>query len=117
MKLQQLKYLCEVVERGFNITEAAAALSTSQPGISKQIRILERQLGVDILMRSGNRIIGTTEAGAEIVNSARRVLAESLRLEEVAREFTHRSSGQLTVATTHLHVRYSLLPVIKVFFE
>ena len=68
-------------------------------------------------MRSGNRIIGMTEAGTEIVNSARRVLADSLRLEEVAREFTHRSSGQLTVATTHLHVRYSLLPVIKVFFE
>jgi LysR family cys regulon transcriptional activator len=115
MKFQQLRYLCEVVERGFNVTDAAAALGTSQPGVSKQIRMLEQQLGVDILVRSGNRIIGMTEAGGEIVDAARRVLADSRQLEEIAHEFTHRNSGQLTVATTHLHVRYSLLPVIKVF--
>jgi LysR family cys regulon transcriptional activator len=115
MKLQQLKYLCSVVEQDFNITVAAQTLFTSQPGVSKQIRLLERELGVEILVRSGNRIIGTTEAGAEIVEAARRVLVDSKQLEEVAREFTNRSGGRLTVATTHLHARYPLLPVITAF--
>jgi LysR family cys regulon transcriptional activator len=117
MKLQQLRYLCEAVDRGFNITEAAAALHTSQPGISKQIRLLEQELGVDILVRSGNRIVGTTEAGANIVRAARRVLIDSRQLGEIADEFTQQNRGQLTVATTHLHVRYSLLSIIKRFIE
>jgi LysR family transcriptional regulator, cys regulon transcriptional activator len=115
MKLQQLRYLCEVVEQRFNVSEASAALHTSQPGVSKQIRLLEQELGVDILVRSGNRIIGMTEAGTDIVHAARRVLVDSRQLEEIAHEFTHQNRGQLTVATTHLHVRYSLLPVIKEF--
>ena len=115
MKLQQLKYLCTVVERGYNITEAAEALFTSQPGVSKQIRLLKSELGVEILVRSGNRIIGATEAGAEIVEAARRVLTDSRQLEEAAREFTNRSGGRLVVATTHLHARYPLLPVITAF--
>lgn len=117
MKLQQLKYLCAVVERDFNITEAAEALFTSQPGVSKQIRLLESELGVEILVRSGNRIIGTTEAGAEIVQAAQRVLTDSRQLEEVAHEFTNRSGGRLVVATTHLHARYPLLPVITAFSQ
>jgi LysR family cys regulon transcriptional activator len=115
MKLQQLRYLCEVVEQGFNITNAANAMFTSQPGISKQIRLLEQELGVEILARSGNRIVGLTEAGAEIVRASRRVLVDTLQLEAVAHEFTLRESGQLVVATTHLHARYPLLPVIKKF--
>ena len=75
----------------------------------------EQELGVDILVRSGNRIIGMTEAGTDIVHAARRVLVDLRQLEEIAHEFTHQNRGQLTVATTHLHVRYSLLPVIKEF--
>src|SRR3974390_2481997 len=115
MTLQQLRYLCQVVENRFNITEAAGLLHTSQPGVSKQIRLLERELGVDILVRSGNRVIGMTEAGMQLVGAAQRVLAGSRQLEEIAREFKHQDEGQLTVATTHLHARYSLLPVIKSF--
>jgi DNA-binding transcriptional LysR family regulator len=115
MKLQQMKFLCTVVDCDFNITEAAAALFTSQPGVSKQIRALESELGVEILVRSGNRIIGATEAGAEIVAAARRVLVDTKQLEEVAREFTNREGGRLVVATTHLHARFPLLPVITAF--
>jgi LysR family transcriptional regulator, cys regulon transcriptional activator len=115
MKLQQLRYLCQVVESRFNITEAAGLLRTSQPGVSKQIRLLEQELGVDILVRSGNRVIGMTEAGTQLVGEAQRVLAGSRQLEEIAREFRHQDEGQFTVATTHLHARYSLLSVIKDF--
>lgn len=115
MKLQQMKYLCAVVDRGCNITEAAQALFTSQPGVSKQIRALEEELGVELLVRAGNRIIGTTEAGREIVAAARRVLMDARQLEDVAREFTHREDGRLVVATTHLHARFPLLPVITAF--
>jgi len=115
MKLQQMRYLCTVVDSNFNITEAAAALYTSQPGVSKQIRVLEQELGVEILVRAGNRIIGTTEAGTEIVAAARRVLMDARQLEQVAEEFTHRDSGRLVVATTHLHARFPLLPVITAF--
>jgi LysR family cys regulon transcriptional activator len=115
MTLQQLRYLCQIVENRFNITEAAGVLHTSQPGVSKQIRLLERDLGVDILVRSGNRIIGLTEAGTQLAGAAHRVLAGSRQIEEIAREFKHQDEGQLTVATTHLHARYSLLPVIKSF--
>ena len=115
MKFHQLRYLCQVVECRFNVTDAAGILHTSQPGISKQIRLLERELGVDILVRSGNRIIGMTEAGERLVAAARRVLADSRQLEDIAREFTQGDRGELTVATTHLHARYSLLPVIREF--
>jgi LysR family transcriptional regulator, cys regulon transcriptional activator len=115
MKLQQLRYLCQVIESRFNISEAAGLLGTSQPGISKQIRMLEQELGLDILVRSGNRIIGMTEAGKQLVGEAQRVLAGALQLEEIAREFKNQDEGQLTVATTHLHARYSLLTVIKNF--
>lgn len=115
MKLQQMKFLCAVVDSGCNITEAAQALFTSQPGVSKQIRALEEELGVEILVRAGNRIIGTTEAGREIVAAARRVLVDAKQLEEVAREFTRREDGRLVVATTHLHARFPLLPVITGF--
>ena len=117
MKLQQLRYLCAVVEHGFNITDASAALHTSQPGISKQMRLLEEELGVGILVRSGNRIVGMTEAGTAIVQAGRRALVEARQIEEIAREATHQNRGQFTVATTHLHVRYSLLPVIKTFAQ
>jgi DNA-binding transcriptional LysR family regulator len=117
MKLKQLRYLCQVVDSSFSVSEAAGLLGTSQPGISKQIRLLERELGVDILTRSGNRVLGMTEAGTQLVGEARRVLAGALQLEEIAREFRNPDDGQFTVATTHLHARYSLLAVIQKFTE
>ncbi|MGE0557144.1 MAG: LysR substrate-binding domain-containing protein [Burkholderiales bacterium] len=115
MKLQQLRYLCSVVEHGFNITEASQALFTSQPGISKQIRQLERELGVEILDRQGNRIIGLTDAGRELVAAAQRLLIDSRELKKIAASFSLADSGSLKVATTHLHARYPLLPVISAF--
>ena len=81
------------------------------------MRLLEEELGVDILVRSGNRIVGMTEAGTAIVQAGRRALVEARQIEEIAREATHQNRGQFTVATTHLHVRYSLLPVIKTFAQ
>jgi DNA-binding transcriptional LysR family regulator len=115
MKLQQLKYLNQVVKHDFNITHAANALYTSQPGVSKQLRLLEQELGVEIFMRSGQKILGLAEAGAEVYEIARRILMASTELQEAAHDFSHRNSGRLTVATTHLHARYSLLPVIQQF--
>lgn len=115
MTLQQLRYLCEVVDQGFNVTLAARRLHTSQPGISAQIRQLERELGTDILVRRGNRLLGLTEVGMNIVAYARRVLGEATNLRSAAEEFRQAESGQLTVATTHLHARYALLDVIRAF--
>lgn len=115
MKLQQLCYLCSVVDHGFNIAEASQTLFTSQPGISKQIRQLERELGVEILARQGNRIIGLTEPGRKLVAAAQRLLIDSQELKKIAAGFSSVNSGSLKVATTHLHARYPLLPIISAF--
>ena len=91
------------------------ALYTSQPGVSKQLRLLEQELGTEIFARSGQKLLGLTEAGTEIYEIARRILMASTELQEAAHHFSNRDSGRLTVATTHLHARYSLLPVIQRF--
>lgn len=115
MKLQQLRYLCAVVDHDFNITAASQALFTSQPGISKQIRQLERELGVEILVRQGNRIVGLTDPGRELIAAAQRLLIDSQELQKIATEYSATDSGSLRVATTHLYARYPLLPVISAF--
>lgn len=115
MKLQQLRYLCAVVDHGFNVTAASQALFTSQPGVSKQIRQLERELGVEILLRQGNRIAGLTDPGRELVAAAQRLLIDSRELQKIAEGYSAVDSGRLRVATTHLHARYPLLPVISAF--
>jgi len=115
MKLQQLRYFCQVVQHDFNITHAANALFTSQPGVSKQLKLLEQQLGIDVFLRNGQKILGLTEAGEEIFEMSRHILTAASQLHDVAQHFKDKNSGQLTVATTHLHARYSLLPVIKEF--
>ncbi|MBY0265723.1 MAG: LysR family transcriptional regulator [Burkholderiales bacterium] len=115
MKLQQLRYLCAVVDHGFNVTAASQALFTSQPGVSKQIRQLERELGVEILFRQGNRIAGLTDPGKELVAAAQRLLIDSAEFQKIAEGYSSADSGSLRVATTHLHARYPLLPVISAF--
>lgn len=115
MKLQQLRYLCAVVDHGFNVTAASQALFTSQPGVSKQIGLLERELGVEILFRQGNRIVGLTDPGKELVAAAQRLLIDSGELQKIAAGYSSADSGSLRVATTHLHARYPLLPVISTF--
>ncbi len=117
MNLQQLRYLNEVVRRGLNISEAAATLYTSQPGISKQIKLLEEELGIEIFVRSGKRIVALTEPGKTILSIAQRILHESDNLKQVGEEFQAQDSGQLTIATTHTQARYALPKVVQQFLK
>ena len=115
MKLQQLKYLSEVARHRLNLSEAAAVLHTSQPGISKQIKLLEEELGVDILVRNGKRMVDMTTPGRAILEIAERILRDTDNLRQVGREFGEEGRGMLTVATTHTQARYALPPVIQRF--
>ncbi len=115
MKLQQLRYLREVAKCGLNVSVAAAALHTSQPGISKQIRLLEDELGVDILIRHGKRVVDVTEPGRVILGIAERILQDTENLTQVAGEFRDQAAGRLTIATTHTQARYSLPTVVSAF--
>ncbi|MCB1984197.1 MAG: HTH-type transcriptional regulator CysB [Burkholderiales bacterium] len=115
MKLQQLRYLCETANQNLNLSKAAQKLHTSQPAISKQIQQLEEELGVQIFIRNGKRIVSMTTPGQTIVQIARRVLQESENIKKAAQEYTRESGGSLTIATTHTQARYALPPVIKRF--
>ena len=115
MKLQQLRYLCETAEHGMNLSRAAKNLHTSQPAISKQIQMLEDELGVDIFLRNGKRIVKITPPGQLIIKTATRMLRDADNLKKIAQEFTNEAGGTLTIATTHTQARYSLPPVIKRF--
>ena len=115
MKLQQLRYLCEVVNQGLNLSEAAKSLHTSQPGISKQIQLLESELGVDIFVRHGKRIVKVTSPGQVILEIAKKMLKHAKDLQKVGQEFTNETSGLLTIATTHTQARYALPETIKRF--
>jgi LysR family transcriptional regulator, cys regulon transcriptional activator len=115
MKLQQLRYLVQVAKSGLNVSDAAEALHTSQPGISKQIRLLEDELGVEIFVRHGKRVIEITEPGRTILEIARRVLKEADNLKQAGKEFASETTGSLTIATTHTQARYALPLVIKRF--
>ncbi|PZP62249.1 MAG: HTH-type transcriptional regulator CysB [Azospira oryzae] len=115
MKLQQLRYLCEVAKRGLNVSEAANALYTSQPGVSKQIRLLEEELGVRLFVRKGKRITEITPPGEAALAIARRILEEVENLKRVGEEFSAQASGSLAIATTHTQARYALPPVIQKF--
>jgi LysR family cys regulon transcriptional activator len=117
MKLQQLRFLREVARCGLNLSEAAEVLHTSQPGISKQIRQLEDELGVDILVRHGKRVVDMTEPGRVILGIAERILHDSENLKQVAREFGAEGTGSFTIATTHTQARYALPPVVARFSQ
>lgn len=115
MKLRQLHYIHEVANRGLNVTAAAEALFTSQPGVSKQIRLLEEELGVDIFLRNGKQLSEVTPAGLRILDYTRRLLRESENIRNVAEEFRDTDKGDLSLATTHTQARYALPPVIQRF--
>ena len=117
MNLQQLRYLHEIVRQGLKISDAADALYTSQPGVSKQIKLLEEELGIEIFVRSGKRITALTGPGKEILEIARRILLDADSLKQVSQEFRAQDSGTLTVATTHTQARYALPPVVKQFIK
>lgn len=115
MNLQQLRAVRETSHRQFNLTVVAEALHTTQPAISRQIRELEDELGVEIFTRRGKRLIGHTAAGAEIVAIVERLLQEQANLRTAAEDFRQRDEGELVVATTHTQARYALPRVIARF--
>jgi len=117
MNIQQLRFIEAVVAADLNISRAAAALFTSQPGVSKQIRRLEDELGVDIFRRSGKHLKGLTPAGERIVAAARQALLQLDDIRQIADEFTQPGTGSLAIATTHTQSRYVLPPVIQRFIR
>ncbi|RUO79055.1 HTH-type transcriptional regulator CysB [Pseudidiomarina taiwanensis] len=117
MKLQQLRYIVEVLNHNLNVSATAESLFTSQPGISKQIRMLEDELGVQIFGRSGKHLTHVTPAGEEVIKIALNILAEVDAIKAVASEYTLPDQGKLNIATTHTQARYALPPVIKQFMQ
>jgi LysR family cys regulon transcriptional activator len=115
MKLQQLRYLTEVVRRGLNVSEAAEALHTSQPGVSKQIRALEDELGIQVFARHGKRLVAVTEPGKAVVSIAERILSEAQNLRRAGEEFANDQIGTLTIAATHTQARYALPKAVAAF--
>ena len=117
MKLHQLRYISEVVKQGLNISAAAEALHTSQPGVSKQIQLLEDELNLQVFERHGKRLTGVTEPGRNIVELAERVMRDMENIKKVGDEFSHEDVGTLTIATTHTQARYRLPAAVKAFME
>ncbi|HEY2629531.1 MAG TPA: CysB family HTH-type transcriptional regulator [Usitatibacter sp.] len=115
MNIQQFRYVSEVAKRGLNVSEAASALHTSQPGVSKQIRALEDELGAAIFVRQGRRLTAVTDAGREVIMAIDRILAEISNLKAVGEEFAHHARGSLAVGVTHTQARYALPPVVTAF--
>lgn len=115
MKIRQLHYIQEVARRGLNVTAAAEALFTSQPGVSKQIRMLEDELGVSIFVRNGKHLSEITPAGRRILEYTQRLLHEAENIKNIAEEFRDTDRGDLSIATTHTQARYALPPVIQRF--
>ena len=115
MNLQQLRYIQEVARCGLNVSEAAGVLFTSQPGVSKQIRQFEADLGIDIFVRHGKRLVGITEPGRHILEIAGRMLRDVDNLKQVGDEFSNETEGDLSIATTHTQARYALPSVVRDF--
>jgi LysR family cys regulon transcriptional activator len=115
MKLQQLRYIVEIQRQGLNVSEAAETLYTSQPGISKQVRLLEDELGITIFERSGKRFTGVTEPGRVVLGMAERILREAENLKRASSEYAGGDSGKLVLAATHTQARYALPVVVRDF--
>jgi LysR family cys regulon transcriptional activator len=117
MKLQQLRYIWEVAHHEMNVSATAQSLFTSQPGISKQIRMLEDELGVEIFARNGKHLTRITPAGEAILKTAGEILYKTESIKRTAQEFKNPKKGSLSIATTHTQARYALPSVIKTFIE
>jgi LysR family cys regulon transcriptional activator len=117
MKLHQLRYLVAVAENGLNITAAAQKLHTSQPGVSKQLKLLEEELGFQIFLREGRALTRVTPVGAQIVERAQRILHELKSIRRLSDDLKNESGGQLSLGTTHAQARYVLPDVIREFRE
>lgn len=117
MKLQQLRYIWEVARHDLNVSATAQSLYTSQPGISKQIRLLEDELGVEVFARSGKHLTRVTPAGEAILEVAGDILRKVESIKQVAQEFSNEKMGSLEVATTHTQARYALPKTIHRFIQ
>lgn len=117
MKLQQLRYIQEVARQNLNVSAAAEALHTSQPGVSKQIRLLEEELGVEIFARSGKHFTRLTPAGEQILKIVDGMLSDAQNIKQIGREFANPKKGSLSIATTHTQARYALPPVMEHFIR
>ena len=117
MKLQQLRYIWEVANHNLNVSATAASLYTSQPGVSKQIRLLEDELGAEIFSRSGKHLTKITPFGREILSIAGNILREVESIKQLAQEHKSPKSGSLDIATTHTQARYALPDVIEKFIH
>ena len=115
MKLQQLKYLAAVAENGLNISAAAERLHTSQPGVSKQLKLLEEELGFQIFTRSGRNLLKITPAGEQVIKRAEKILQEVENIRRLGAEMREDREGSISLATTHTQARYVLPQVIKRF--
>ena len=115
MKLQQLRYIVEIQRQGLNVSEAAESLYTSQPGISKQVKLLEDELGIAIFERCGKRFTGVTEPGKVVLAIAEKILREAENLKRASAEFATGESGRLVLAATHTQARYALPVVVRDF--
>ncbi|PKO82127.1 MAG: transcriptional regulator [Betaproteobacteria bacterium HGW-Betaproteobacteria-13] len=115
MNFQQLRIIRETVRRGFNLTEVANALFTSQSGVSKHIKDLEDELGVELFVRKGKRLLGLTEPGKELVVMVERMLLDAANIKRLAEQYSNRDQGRLTVVTTHTQARYALPKVVTEF--
>ncbi|MEJ2762347.1 MAG: HTH-type transcriptional regulator CysB, partial [Gammaproteobacteria bacterium] len=115
MKLQQLRYIWEVARHDLNVSATAESLYTSQPGISKQIRLLEDELGVQVFQRSGKHLTEVTPAGKAVIAMAGEILDKVENIRQLAQEFGDEHKGALSIATTHTQARYVLPPLIKDF--
>lgn len=117
MKLQQLRYIVEVLNNNLNVSATAESLFTSQPGISKQVRMLEDELGIQIFGRSGKHLTHVTSAGNEVITIATQILSKVEAIKAAAREHTQPDEGKLRIATTHTQARYALPDVIQGFMK
>jgi LysR family cys regulon transcriptional activator len=115
MKLHQLRYLAAVARSGLNITAAAQTLHTSQPGVSKQIRLLEEELGFQIFVREGRNLTRITPAGAQVIERAMRILKEAQSIRALSTELRDEGRGSLSIGTTHTQARYVLPDVLREF--
>ena len=117
MNLRQLRYVLEVHRLGNHISAAAEALHTSQPGMSKQIQLLEAELGFEIFQRKRNRVVGLTEPGLEVIEIAQRILNDVENLRTIRDDYQALEQGSLTIATTHTYARYVLPRVVEKFVQ
>ena len=115
MKLQQLKYLLAIADNGLNITAAAERLYTSQPGVSKQLKLLEEELGLQLFVRRGKSLKRVTRAGTKVIERARIIMREVEHIRSLASDYYHQEEGTLTIATTHTQARYVLPQIVREF--